>query len=144
MREPPRGQADLAKPVNTARSRSQDYLILVRTPSYVLCTLGMAAMTFAMGGIAFWMPDYLENRPGSGGSATITFGAITVLAGLSATLLGGWMGDKLRARFPGSYFLVSGAAMLAGFPLFLGVLKAPFPLAWILIFFACFCLVSVA
>jgi len=140
MREPPRGQADLAKPVDTARSRSHDYLILVRTPSYVLCTLGMAAMTFAMGGIAFWMPDYLENRPGSGGSATITFGAITVLAGLSATLLGGWMGDKLRARFPGSYFLVSGAAMLAGFPLFLGVLKAPFPLAWILIFFACFCL----
>jgi MFS family permease len=140
MREPPRGQADLAQPVDTRRSRSRDYLILIRTPSYVLCTLGMAAMTFAMGGIAFWMPYYLENRPGAGGSPTITFGAITVLAGLSATLLGGWMGDRLRARYCGSYFLVSGAAMLAGFPLFLAVLRAPFPWAWVLIFFACFCL----
>jgi MFS family permease len=140
MREPPRGQADLAQPVEASRPRSRDYLILVRTPSYVLCTLGMAAMTFAMGGIAFWMPYYLENRPGAGSSPTITFGAITVLSGLTATLLGGWAGDKLRARFPGSYFLVSGVAMLAGFPLFLGVLKAPFPWAWILIFFACFSL----
>jgi MFS transporter, Spinster family, sphingosine-1-phosphate transporter len=35
---------------------------------------------------------------------------------------------------------VSGAAMLAGFPLFLGVLIAPFPSAWLFIFFACFCL----
>jgi hypothetical protein len=49
-------------------------------------------------------------------------------------------GDKLRLRFPGSYFLVSGAAMLVGFPLFLAVLKAPFPLGWVLIFLACFCL----
>jgi sugar phosphate permease len=60
--------------------------------------LGMAAMTFASGGIAFWMPYYLENRPGVSGSPTTTFGVITVLAGLTATLLGGWAGDKLRAR----------------------------------------------
>jgi len=140
MREPPRGQADLAHPVDTGRSRSRDYQILLRTPSYVLCTLGMAAMTFAMGGIAFWMPDYLQTRSGAGGSSTIAFGVVTVLSGLSATLLGGWAGDKLRARFPGSYFMVSGVAMLVGFPLFLAVLRAPFPLAWVLIFFACFSL----
>jgi MFS family permease len=140
MREPPRGQADLAQPIEVRRFRSRDYLILLRTPSYVLCTLGMAAMTFAMGGIAFWMPYYLENRPGLGGSPTITFGLINVLAGVTATLLGGWAGDRLRDRFPGSYFLVSGVAMLAGFPLFLGVLKAPFPWVWVLIFFACFAL----
>jgi len=30
--------------------------------------------------------------------------------------------------------------MLAGFPLFLAVLVAPFPLGWALIFLACFCL----
>jgi predicted MFS family arabinose efflux permease len=87
------------------------------------------------------MPYYLEQiRPGTGGSPTITFGLITVVAGLTATLLGGWTGDKLRACFPGSYFVVSGAAMLAGFPLFLGVLIAPFPWAWVCVFFACFCL----
>ena len=68
------------------------------------------------------------------------FGAITAAAGLSGTLLGGIAGDKLRARFPGSYFLVAGAAMLTGFPIFLAVLKAPFPWIWALIFLTCFCL----
>ena len=140
MREPPRGQADQVAPLAAPRARSLDYLILLRTPSYVLCSLGMAAMTFAIGGIAFWMPYYLENRPGVSGSPTTTFGVITVVAGLTATLLGGWLGDKLRGRFSGSYFLVSGAAMLAGFPLFLAVLKAPFPWVWVFIFLAVFCL----
>jgi MFS family permease len=115
--------------------------VLARTPSYVFCTLGMTAMTFAIGGIAFWMPYYLETRPGAPGNSTIVFGAITAVAGLSATLLGGMAGDRLRSRFPSSYFLVSGAAMLAGFPLFLAALHAPFPWAlWVLVFLACFCL----
>ena len=96
----------------------REYAVLLRTPSYVFCTLGMAAMTFAIGGIAFWMPYYLGTRAGARRSSTIIFGAITALAGLIATLLGGVAGDRLRARFPGSYFLVSGTAMLAGFPCF--------------------------
>jgi MFS transporter, Spinster family, sphingosine-1-phosphate transporter len=139
LREPPRGQADLAA-VAPAGVRWRDYLALLHTPSYVYCTLGMTAMTFAIGGIAFWMPFYLTGRPGTGGAPITTFGAIVVVSGLVATYLGGLAGDRLRARHPGSYFLVSGAAMLAGFPLFLAVLWAPFPLGWFLIFLACFCL----
>jgi len=50
MREPPRGQADQGTQSRIVRWR--DYLILLRTPSYVLCSLGMTAMTFAIGGIA--------------------------------------------------------------------------------------------
>ena len=52
------------------------------------------------------------------------------------TLLGGLAGDRLRVRFPGSYFLVSGAAMLAGFPFFLLTLSAPFPWIWVWVFVA--------
>jgi MFS family permease len=141
MREPARGQADLSEALRPAAVPWRDYLILLRTPSYTLCTLGMAAMTFAIGGIAFWMPYYLEHRPGAPANSTMVFGAITAAAGLAATLLGGIAGDKLRGRFPGSYFLVSGFAMLAGFPALLAVLHAPFPwIIWVLIFLTCFCL----
>ena len=62
------------------------------------------------------------------------------MAGLSATLLGGVAGDRLRARFPGSYFLVSGMAMLVGFPFMLLTLHAPFPSIWVWLFVTCFCL----
>ena len=140
MREPPRGLADLASAAPAVNLRWRDYLVLFRTPSYVLCSLGMCAMTFAIGGIAFWMPYYLVHKPGASGSPITTFGVITVVAGLTATLLGGIAGDKLRPRFPGSYFLVSGLAMLAGFPFILLTLRAPFPWIWIYIFLACFCL----
>ena len=116
------------------------YLHIVKTPSYTLCTLGMTAMTFAIGGIAFWMPYYLEHRPGVSGSPTTVFGVITVVSGLTATLLGGMAGDWLRSRYSGSYFLVSGAAMLIGFPMMLVVIYAPFPSIWVFIFLTCFCL----
>jgi len=140
MRDPARGQADLAHTISRTAVRWRDYLLFLRTPSYVFCTLGMTAMTFAIGGIAFWMPYYLETRPGAPAASTFIFGVVTVVAGLSATLLGGYLGDRLRSRFPGSYFLVSGVAMLAGFPVFLAVLETPFPWIWVLIFVTVFCL----
>ena len=118
----------------------KEYWELARTPSYVLCTFGMAAMTFAIQGIAFWMPYYMEGLPGAPANSTIIFGGIIAGAGLCATLLGGWAGDKLRRRFAGSYFLVSGTAMIVGFPIFLATLRAPFPMMWVLMFLTCFCL----
>lgn len=140
MKEPPRGQADHA-PANQARSVNwSDYLVLLKTPSYVLCTLGMTAMTFAIGGIGFWMPYFLKHQPGASGPVEVIFGAITCVAGLIGTLLGGFLGDRLRGRFSGSYFLVSGLAMLTGFPFMLLTIRAPFPTIWILIFVTCFCL----
>lgn len=140
MKEAPRGQVDRVPGATARKFGWRDYAILLRTPSYVFCTLGMTAMTFAMGGIAFWMPYFLSQKTGAPPSATTTFGAITVVAGLSATLLGGLAGDRLRSRYAGSYFLVSGLAMLAGFPFMLLTVNTSFPLIWVWLFLACFCL----
>ncbi len=138
MPEPPRGLADAAVPVR--KLTRADYLVLLRTPSYVWCTLGMTAMTFALGGIAWWMPAYLEEHRGLPPGAVTLFGVIVVATGLGATLLGGIAGDRLKPRFAGSYFLVSGLAMLLGFPFVLLFLVAPFPLAWVPLTLAVFCL----
>lgn len=125
-----------------ARPRLRDYLRLLRTPSYALCTAGMCCSTFAIGGIGFWMVDYVQTGRGVEKHAAAIFGLILVVSGLSATLLGGLAGDWLRRRWGGSYFIVSGVAMLLGFPVFLLVLNRsiPFPLAWVFIFLSCFCL----
>ena len=58
MRESPTGAADAVSPRKGMTWR--DYRILLETPSFVLDTLGMTAMSFAMGALAWWMPDYLE------------------------------------------------------------------------------------
>jgi MFS family permease len=140
MKDSARGGAKAGAHGPAPHVRWRDYGELLRTPSWVLCTLGMTAMTFAIGGIAFWMPYFLARKPGAPASATIVFGGITCVAGLLATLAGGIAGDRLRARFPGSYFLVSGAAMLVGFPFLLLTVNASYPLIWIWLFVTCFCL----
>lgn len=140
LRDPSKGQADPVVPSAAGVLRWRDYVILFRTPSYVLCSVGMTCMTFAMGGIAVWMPYFLEHRPGVHRFPTTMFGGILLVTGLLGTLLGGVAGDKLRNRFGGSYFLVSGIAMLIGFPVVWMMTTAPFPWIWIYIFLACFCL----
>jgi MFS family permease len=131
----PRGLG-MKTPARERPSRN-DYMTILRTRSYVFNCAAQTAMTFALGGLAFWTPAYLQfrNQPPT---AIINFGIITVVAGLVSTVLGGVVADRLRARFPASYFLVSGIGMLIAFPLFLGVLFTPFPAAWIFMFLAVF------
>jgi len=142
MAEPVSGAADGAVKAGERKLTLSDYKVLLKTPSYVLNTLGMALMCFAIGGIGFWMPSYIHEFRGVGNLAQVNmiFGVILVVSGLSATLTGGIVADKLKERHRGAYFLVSACAMLVGVPFFLLSLYVPFPWAWLCIFMACFCL----
>ncbi len=147
LKDPPRGQRELVA-VEVKKVGFFESLRVLLIPSYLLNTLGMTAMTFAIGGLAWWMPAFLEERavPPTSLFGLVTlgprtlFGVITALAGLIATLAGGLIGDWLRPKISGSYFFVSGLAMLGGFPMVLGMLEAPFPFAWLFVFVAVFCL----
>ena len=144
MRDPRARSA--SEPTLKRRAKAADYLALLRTPSYLINTAAMTALTFAIGGISAWVPDYIYSDRGREfpasdnllGNINLTFGAITAVAGFFATLLGGWTGDWLRKRFANSYFLVSSVAVLFAFPATIGMLYIRFPGAWICIFFAVF------
>jgi len=85
--------------------------------------------------------DDAATAPGSikNGTIGLYFGAIVVVAGLVATLLGGVVGDRLRNRgVRGAYFHVAGWGTVAAFPFFVAMLYAPFPLAWVFMFLAVF------
>lgn len=120
------------------RAGKENYLALLRTRSFLFNCMAQTAMTFALGGLAFWMPAYLIFRNQPPELATPIFGGITVVAGLISTLLGGFAADRLQKRFSGSYFLVSGVGMLLAFPLFIAMLYTPFPMAWGFLFGAVF------
>jgi MFS family permease len=136
MREPPREGI-------AARRRPQlsDYAHLLRIKSYTINTIAMTAMTFALGSIAYFMLRYLQEvRNLDPRTAAPIFGGIAALAGLLGTIVGGILGDRLRNRIPGSYFLVSAIGMFLAFPLVLVMLITPFPACWLVIFAAVFCL----
>jgi MFS transporter, Spinster family, sphingosine-1-phosphate transporter len=122
----------------TARRRLADYLKLFRTRSYLINCIAQTLMTFAAGGLGYWVSAYLSYRNQSPTAGRTIFGLITVVAGLSSTLIGGIVADKMRPRFPGSYFWVSGIGMLVAAPIFVASLYIPFPAAWIAMFLAIF------
>src|ERR1700675_82150 len=122
----------------TARRRLADYLKLFRTRSYLTNCVAQTLMTFAVGGLGYWVSAYLRYRNQSPALGMTIFGLITVVAGLISTLLGGIIADKLRPRLASSYFWVSGIGMLIACPIFVAVLYIPFPAAWVAMFLAIF------
>ncbi len=94
------------------------YRQLARQKSYALTVLGYAAYTFAVGGLAFWMPTFLERvRAVPAQQATTGFGAIVVVTGFLGTFFGGWLGDYCLRYTRQSYLWVSGGATLLAVPL---------------------------
>jgi predicted MFS family arabinose efflux permease len=114
----PRGGRDGAgAPGRASAPRLADYLELLRTRSYVMNCLAMTAMTFAVGGLAAWIPTYLVRVRGMGlAEANLAFGLLTLVSGLGGTVVGGWLGDRLLARIPTAYFLVSGLGLALSVP----------------------------
>lgn len=135
MKDPPRGQADAVAHAPPRSAKLADYMSLLRTPSYLLVTGGMAAMTFAVSGISYWLPRYIVEIRKVGDIESVNFkiGAITAACGIVATLTGGAVGDILGRWVKSSYFLVSGIGMLVAVPFVVLLVKSPFPTAWVFV-----------
>jgi MFS family permease len=123
--EPPRGQFDSVKETPERASVRG----LWRNPAFLTVTLGMAASTFSLGGIQVWMPTFLSQARGySLQAANRMFGLIIVVDGILASLIGGWLGDKLLPRMKGSYYFVSAVSMGLGVPIMIVALFNPGPI----------------
>ena len=121
LTEPERGQFDSVKETPDRATVAS----LARNPAFLTATLGMAAMTFSLGGIQVWMPQFLySERHYSLADANFLFGIIIVVDGILAALVGGWLGDYLLRRMKSSYYLVSAASMALGVPVMIVALFA--------------------
>ncbi len=104
------------------------YWRLLERPAYRLTVLGYAAYTFAVGGLAFWMPTFLERvRDIPGQQATTGFGAIVVATGFIGTFAGGWLGDYWLKFSREAYFWLSAVTALLAVPFAVVALVAPEP-----------------
>jgi MFS family permease len=125
VRDPPRGIHDEA-PTTASKAGLATYFALLRNVPYLLTALGYGAYTFALGGLAYWMPAFLERERGmTGVEATQTFGAIALVTGLVGTFIGGWLGDFFLRKSKQSYLWVSGIATLAAAPITYVALSDP-------------------
>jgi MFS transporter, Spinster family, sphingosine-1-phosphate transporter len=136
LRDPPRGSQDAPAPFDrgapanpgapanrgaSAKGPRFDirttYLHLLRNRPYVFTVLGYAAYTFALGGLASWMPAFLERIRGMPPDrATVQFGEIVVITGFVGTFVGGWLGDYCAKYSKQAYLWVSAVATLVAAP----------------------------
>ncbi|MDU0457606.1 MAG: MFS transporter [Geobacteraceae bacterium] len=125
LRTPPRG-GDAVAPLKNSVEVSSGYAALFRNRSFVFNTLAMAAMTFAIGGLAQWIPSFLNRVHALDVARGNTlFGATTVLAGILGTLAGGWLGDRWQKKSGKGYLLISGWGFLIGAPFAVWAILAP-------------------
>lgn len=119
--EPKRGQSEgaVAAPVSfTLEGIYRTIVGLFRNGAFITACLGMAMYTFAVGGLQVWIPTFLHRVRGMSVSrAAVVFGLIAAINGIVATMLGGWIGDRMLKRHDGAYYRFSGVAMFAAVPL---------------------------
>ncbi|HEY1984126.1 MAG TPA: MFS transporter [Terracidiphilus sp.] len=102
-REPVRGESDRVEQTEKRATVAG----LFRNPAFLTGTFGLAALTFAMGGISTWVPTFLHRFAGlSVGMASQTVSAITVIDGITGTMVGGWVAQRwLRTDHRALYLL---------------------------------------
>ncbi len=111
--EPQRGAADTLQE-NAERGT---VLGLLHNRAYWTATLGIAMVTFALGGLQVWMPTFLSRVRGVPlDRANLVFGGIVATTGITATLLGGWLSDYRLRKDPGAHYRLSGWSLLLGAP----------------------------
>ena len=102
-REPVRGSSDHLRETPDRAT----VFGLFNNPAFLTGTMGLAMLTFAMGGISAWMPTFLHRNAGlSVANASLMVGAITVIDGIAGTLIGGWIAQRwLRSNHRALYLL---------------------------------------
>jgi predicted MFS family arabinose efflux permease len=122
LSDPPRGAQEEVAPATEPGGAHpaagvRGYFALLENRAYVLTVLGYAAYTFALGGLAFWMPPFLARVRGLDlASANAWLGGILVVTGFFGTFAGGWIGDWLLRRTSEAYLWLSGLTTLAAIP----------------------------
>jgi predicted MFS family arabinose efflux permease len=135
-REPQRGASDH---VGATKSRAT-LKGLLTNPAFLTATFGLAALTFAMGGISTWVPTFLTRFAGlSVAGASRTVGAITVVDGIAGTVIGGriaqrWLRTDHRALYLLSFWSVA-LTLPFGILVFFGPAKWMIPSLFLAEFF---------
>ena len=90
---------------------------LSRNATFWTVTAGLTLMTFSIGGLANWMPSFLNLERGVAlGQAGIVFGGITAVAGTLGTLAGGVLGDWAERRSASGGIWLSGLGLALAAP----------------------------
>jgi MFS family permease len=131
IREPKRGAMDEAGEADNERAIGfvAGYKILLGNRGYIFACLGYAAVTFALGALVFWAPEWLRSDKGlTAEEANLVLGVCAVVGGFIGTMAGGVIADRLTKRVRGAFFWVcAGSSALAAIPTLVAIMSQSRP-----------------
>uniref|UniRef100_A0A8C1LCT6 Spinster homolog 3 (Drosophila) n=1 Tax=Cyprinus carpio TaxID=7962 RepID=A0A8C1LCT6_CYPCA len=129
--DPPRGASENKGGATMERTTYiEDVKYLLKNRSFVWSSLGVTAMAFVTGALAFWTPTFLSRAQVTQGLRppckeepcnpldSYIFGAITVVTGIVGVFLGTYISKQLRDRLPNADPLICAVGMLSSSPCF--------------------------
>ncbi len=127
-----RSESRLTAAPPVSRAPLATYWRLFKVPTMQRVNLGYGMVTFALGGLAFWMPRYLEVAKGLSLSQAnlLLFGSVSLAGGLG-TLTGGFLGSRLLTYTLGAPLWVSGLGVVLALPLAAVAIFAAAPILYI-------------
>jgi MFS family permease len=102
--------------LSTLDSILEAFESLATNAPYLYATLGMAMVTFSLGGISAWMPSFLQRSGFSPSTVGLTLGGITAGTGLAGTAIGGWLAQLWLRTNHRALFLISAWSALLTVP----------------------------
>ncbi|KAK3527636.1 hypothetical protein QTP86_030475, partial [Hemibagrus guttatus] len=135
---PPRGAAETnGEACIESTSYPEDVKYLLRNRSFVWSTLGVTAMAFVTGALAFWTPTFMSRarvfqgiipactKEPCDSSDSFVFGGITVVTGIVGVFIGSLISKKLRDKVDNADPLICAVGMLSSSPcLFIAMVLA--------------------
>ncbi|KAJ8412359.1 hypothetical protein AAFF_G00126950 [Aldrovandia affinis] len=128
---PPRGASDTQGGVRMENtSYLEDVKYLLKNRSFVWSSLGVTAMAFVTGALAFWTPVFLSRAQVAQGlkppcdkqpcdtTDSFIFGGVTVVTGILGVFIGTSIARKLRVSMPNADPLICAVGMLTSSPCF--------------------------
>jgi MFS transporter, Spinster family, sphingosine-1-phosphate transporter len=131
--EPPKGLSDY----RTLGLRPEDAVTaelpfgrvlreLLSVPTLIVIYVVAVLLNAATAGLVYWLPSFAVRYHGfHEGQAGLLIGALTVVAGGSGILVGGYLADRLLQRTVAARLLTVSLSFAAGFPLAMVALFAP-------------------
>ncbi len=134
MREPRRNEADeenwaseaastphgaTLTPSNAPVRTTPPLSSLLRVKSFVVLTLIWLFTSFNVGASATYLPTLLQQNDTfafKSGEAAVYTGIGFAVAGIAGVVLGGYLSDALKRRYPGARVLICGVGLLIGAP----------------------------
>lgn len=149
---PPRGAAETHGVGVTGKSSyREDVKYLLKNKSYVWSSMGVTAMAFLTGALAFWVPTFLSRAQVSQAtqqssteklfnrSNSLIFGGVTVASGILGVCLGTGLSRWFRNKVPYADPLICAVGMLGSTPCLFVVIfvaSSSIPVTYVFVFLA--------